>query len=75
MLGNVYEWTQGCWRKTYLGAPSEGTAWTSGDCSRRVLRGGSWNFIPWFVRSAYRSKDRTSDRSPNIGFRVSRMHP
>ena len=75
MLGNVYEWTQGCWRKTYLGAPSEGTAWTSGDCSRRVLRGGSWSSYPWNVRSAFRIWHWSSIRYLNFGFRISRTHP
>jgi formylglycine-generating enzyme required for sulfatase activity/serine/threonine protein kinase len=42
MHGNVYEWTQDCWNGSYAGAPSDGSAWTRGDCDRRVLRGGSW---------------------------------
>ncbi len=41
MHGNVWEWTQDCWNGSYSGAPASGSAWTSGDCSRRVLRGGS----------------------------------
>jgi len=42
MHGNVREWTQDCYNKNYNGAPSNGIAWTSGDCAKRVLRGGSW---------------------------------
>ncbi len=41
MQGNVWEWTQDCWNMTYTGAPSDGSAWTSGQCFRRVLKGGS----------------------------------
>ena len=42
--GNVWEWVEDCWHDSYRGAPSDGTAWTAGgDCSRRVLRGGSWD--------------------------------
>ena len=40
--GNVWEWVQDCWNKNYKGAPTDGRAWTSGDCGRRVIRGGSW---------------------------------
>ena len=40
--GNVWEWVEDCWSGNYLGAPADGSAWESGDCSRRVLRGGSW---------------------------------
>ena len=31
--GNAAEWVQDCWNPTYRGAPSDGSAWTSGDCS------------------------------------------
>jgi formylglycine-generating enzyme required for sulfatase activity len=42
--GNVRSWTQDCWHDNYDGAPLDGSPWmTDGDCSRRVLRGGSWN--------------------------------
>jgi formylglycine-generating enzyme required for sulfatase activity len=73
--GNVWEWTQDCTNGSYSGAPSDGTAWTSGDCSRRVLRGGSWNFDPRGVRSAIRSRSRASSRNYGFGFRISRTHP
>ena len=42
MHGNVWEWIQDCYNDSYSGAPSDGSAWESGNCSERVLRGGSW---------------------------------
>ena len=54
MHGNVWEWVQDCWNKSYAGAPRDGNAWTSGDCSQRVIRGGSWSNAPWLLRSAAR---------------------
>ncbi|MCY4211603.1 MAG: SUMF1/EgtB/PvdO family nonheme iron enzyme [Gammaproteobacteria bacterium] len=42
MHGNVWEWVQDCSNNNYEGAPTDGNAWTSGDCSLRVIRGGSW---------------------------------
>ena len=42
MHGNVWEWVHDCWNDSYVGAPSDGSAWASGDCNLRVVRGGSW---------------------------------
>ena len=56
--GNVWEWVEDCWNETYLGAPSDGSAWEQGHCSLRVLRGGSWLSNRWLVRSADRLQDR-----------------
>ena len=71
--GNVWEWVEDCYSKDgYQRAPSDGSALTSGDCARRVLRGGSWNSYPRFLRSADRYGDRTSYRVNYYGFRVGR---
>ena len=72
MLGNVDEWTEDCWHETYNGAPMDGSAWTSGDCTRRVVRGGSWFGLPKFLRSAYRLWRVTHWRDRTLGFRVAR---
>ena len=42
MLGNLAEWCEDCWNTDYVGAPADGSAWLTGDCERRVLRGGHW---------------------------------
>src|SRR5262245_47542811 len=34
MLGNVMNWNEDCANANYSGAPTDGTAWQSGDCSR-----------------------------------------
>jgi formylglycine-generating enzyme required for sulfatase activity len=70
--GNVWEWVEDCWHESYVGAPTDGSAWTTGDCSYRVLRGGSWDKFPRSLRSAYRNWNRPGDRSSSIGFRVAR---
>jgi formylglycine-generating enzyme required for sulfatase activity len=72
MHGNVWEWTEDCWNDSYAGAPSNGGVWRTGDCSRRVLRGGSWGNIPQFLRSAYRRRSDPSFRVDYFGFRVAR---
>ena len=70
--GNVWEWTQDCWNASYAGAPSNGQAWERGDCSRRVLRGGSWFNYPRLLRSANRGWNTAVNRPSYIGFRIAR---
>ena len=71
--GNAYEWVEDCWHKNYHGAPIAGSAWTSGsNCSKRVLRGGSWYSRPRSLRSANRSGNYATVRSLIIGFRIAR---
>ena len=72
MHGNVREWVQDCWNGSYQGAPTDGSAWESGDCSQRSLRDGSWLNYPKVLRSANRSGFTTSTRINLIGFRVAR---
>jgi formylglycine-generating enzyme required for sulfatase activity len=72
MLGNVMDWNEDCWNANYSGAPTDGTAWQSGDCGRRVVRGGSWDADLSVVRSAHRREIRTSTRITTFGFRVAR---
>ena len=69
--GNVREWVQDCWNDGYWGAPADGSAWLSGGCTVRVLRGGSWADGPSFLRAAYRVA--TGNRgNGRFGFRVAR---
>ena len=70
--GNVWEWVEDCRNVNYQGAPSDGSARMSGDCSSRVLRGGSWFNEPRYLRSALRGRGRTGNRSYGLGFRVAR---
>ena len=70
MHGNVWEWVQDCWNNTYSGAPGNGSAWSRGDCSKRVLRGGSWYNLPDSVRSAVRHRITASGRLSTLGFRL-----
>ena len=72
MHGNVWEWVQDCWNGNYAGAPVDGSAWLSGDCSVRVVRGGSWFIDPRNLRAAYRSWFSSGFRLFISGFRVAR---
>ena len=75
MHGNVWEWVEDCWHDSYLGAPSDGSAWTTGcddrnDSRKPVLRSSSWNNYPESVRSAVRARYRLGDHGFDMGFRV-----
>ena len=69
--GNVAEWTQDCWNRSYRGAPVDGTAWER-DCGRRVVRGGSWRAWSSQIRSAWRGAGNSREAGPDSGFRVAR---
>jgi formylglycine-generating enzyme required for sulfatase activity len=70
--GNVWEWVEDCVNDGYAGAPTDGSAWMSGNCNRRVMRGGSWVDYPVGARSAIRSGFGSSGRGKTLGFRVAR---
>jgi|GEM_PF-6941652 len=72
MIGNVWEWTQECWKESYEGAPVDGSAWVTGACGTRVVRGGSWNNNPDNARVAYRVRHEPAYRNDNLGFRLAR---
>jgi formylglycine-generating enzyme required for sulfatase activity len=55
MLGNAWQWTEDCWHPSFVGAPSDGSAWMFKACPKHVIRGGSWDNVPVFVRSAART--------------------
>ena len=57
IVGNVWEWVADCWK---------------GDCSLRMLRGGSWLNAPRHLRSAYRFRGDAGFRKFDDGFRIAR---
>ena len=73
--GNVWEWTADCWHDNSQNAPVDGSAWleaNGGDCGRRVVRGGSWYYLPQGLRSAIRDRGTTDGADYDRGFRVAR---
>lgn len=71
--GNVWELCEDVWHDNYNGAPTDGSAWLKGgDASRRVVRGGSWYIYPQNLRSAFRGRNTTTNRSYTQGFRLAR---
>jgi formylglycine-generating enzyme required for sulfatase activity len=72
MLGEAWQWTADCWHDSYDSAPADGTAWLSGNCSLRVVRGGAWSTSAWQLRAAERDAYRNTYRASDVGFRVAR---
>ena len=70
--GNVWEWTNDCWNVNYVNAPTDGSAWESGNCSGRVLRGGAWNLSSFMSTVFYRQWHSSTWKTDAIGFRVVR---
>ena len=60
MTGNIWERTSDCWNE---------------DCTKRVMRGGSWNFRGVQARATFRSRFSASTRYVLIGFRLARSLP
>jgi len=71
--GNVDELVQDCRNDSYIDAPTDGSAWMTGNCIFSVRRGGSFNHPGRFSRSAYRSTGITINAGNAVGgFRVAR---
>ncbi|MFM6138278.1 MAG: SUMF1/EgtB/PvdO family nonheme iron enzyme, partial [Sphaerospermopsis kisseleviana] len=55
MHGNVWEWCEDSWHDNYKNAPIDGSAWISQSIALKVQRGGAWNNLTRFCRSASRN--------------------
>lgn len=79
MSGNVWEWVQDCWHENNKEEPPvDGSAWlvaNRGDCTQRVLRGGSWDDEPDNLRSATRARFGAVGRGSDVGFRLAQDLP
>jgi formylglycine-generating enzyme required for sulfatase activity len=70
--GNLAEWVEDCWNDDYKGAPTDGSAWTAGQCRLRVLRGGGFDSQARYLRTTSRFRYDINVRFFANGFRVLR---
>jgi hypothetical protein len=60
MMGNVWQWTDSCWKD---------------NCARRLFCGGSWNHRPEDMRATTRNWFDTNKRMRYLGFRLALTLP
>ena len=70
--GNVWEFVEDCYKDNYDGAPTDGAAWITINCDKRVDRGGSYLNAANGLRSAQRFGITPDSRFIDTGFRVGR---
>ncbi len=72
MHGNVSEWVEDCYLSNYPPEESNGSPFLSSNCGRRVVRGGSWRFGPFALRSANRDSAGVDSSDDDRGMRIAR---
>jgi formylglycine-generating enzyme required for sulfatase activity len=79
MIGNVWEWCEDDWHSTYENAPKDGSAWITNYQRAnpfKIVRGGSWETLSRYCRSANRHDDYTRIIGHfGYGFRVACVSP
>ena len=73
MAGNVWEWVNDFYDEAYYQSSNSSKNPLGPESGQyRVLRGGSWNYDEYFVRSANRNGFDPAYTNVNVGFRCSR---
>ena len=67
--GEIREWVGDAGNETYQGAPTDGSSWTTGPATKRVLRSGSWKDKPAGTTSGVRLLVPAETRDDAVGFR------
>ena len=70
--GNVFEYVADCWSNDHYNIPRDGVAKKTANCLSKVIKGGSWYYLPKVSRSASRVRNDKRVFSYFIGFRVFR---
>ncbi len=70
MHGNVWEWVQDIYHDNFNGAPTDGSAWESGNGSERTVRGGSWIYVARDCQVTHRLPDAPDLVFQDLGFRL-----
>ncbi|MEM7661470.1 MAG: SUMF1/EgtB/PvdO family nonheme iron enzyme [Pseudomonadota bacterium] len=70
--GNVEEWVADCYTSDLMERPEDGSPQIWNDCRNQTVRGGGWNKVPSYVRSAVRDAEGRTNWGDITGFRLAR---
>ena len=73
MHGNAAEWVEDCWIDNYQNFAETPELRMLASCRKNVFRGGTWNNISEYLRSAYRYGYISEFKLSSLGFRVARQ--
>lgn len=75
MSGNAAEWVQDCYHANFVGAPTDGAAWTEENCVRAVSRGGASYSESKYLPTTFRNNPEKTATSISFGLRIARTLP